>query len=91
VRVKHYPWLGGIAIFLRNSVWYVEVPRPIMRFYNKECPVTKMELKPTAHECADRVATEAARRADIASPAETYKEVYGEIYKYLTKEHPQDN
>jgi hypothetical protein len=53
--------------------------------------VTKMELKPTAHECADRVATEAARRADIASPAETYKEVYGEIYKYLTKEHPQDN
>ena len=33
VKVKHYPYLDGIALLFPNSVWQVDLPRFMMRVY----------------------------------------------------------
>ena len=46
------------------------------------------EVEMLARERADRVALEAARRADLdKSPGETYKETYERVYDFLISKH----
>ena len=46
------------------------------------------EVNKMAHESANQIALEAARRMDIdKSPGETYKETYEEVYDFLVSKH----
>lgn len=57
----------------------------------KECPVETSEVTNMAHESANQVALEAARRMDIEkNPAETYRETYEKVYDFLVLKHKEN-